>query len=171
MATESTSRFDPTFTQRVIDAMGPKTDPRFRQVMTSLIKHVHGFAREVELTVDEWMAGVELMNWAGQMSTDKRNEGQLVCDVFGLESLVDEITYKLASESTDESTQTAILGPFFRHDAPLRKNGDTISFDTPKDGELVYMHGQVLCGQTKKPIANAAVDVWQASTNGKVHPF
>jgi catechol 1,2-dioxygenase len=56
--------------------------------MSSLIQHVHDFAREVELTIDEWMAGVELINWAGKMSTDRRNEGQLVCDVIGLESSV-----------------------------------------------------------------------------------
>jgi catechol 1,2-dioxygenase len=54
--------------------------------MGSLITHIHDFARENELTVGEWMAGVELINWAGKMSDDKRNEGQLVCDVIGLES-------------------------------------------------------------------------------------
>ncbi len=79
-------RFDPDFTQKVVDAMGPKTSPRMRQVMTSLIRHVHDFARENEVTVDEWMKGVELINWAGKMSNDRRNEGQLVCDVIGLES-------------------------------------------------------------------------------------
>ena len=79
-------RFDPNFTQHVIDAMGPKTSPRMREVMTSLTRHLHDFAREVELTVDEWTDGVALLNWAGQMSTDRRNEGQLVCDVVGLES-------------------------------------------------------------------------------------
>lgn len=79
-------RFDPNFTDNVINSMGPKTTPRFRQLMTGLIRHVHDFARENELTVDEWMAGVKLLNWAGQMSDDKRNEGQLVCDVIGLES-------------------------------------------------------------------------------------
>jgi catechol 1,2-dioxygenase len=84
--TKMASRFDPNFTDNVINAMGPKTSPRLRQVMTSLIRHVHDFARETELTVDEWMAGVQLMNWAGRMSTDRRNEGQLVCDVIGLES-------------------------------------------------------------------------------------
>ncbi len=83
---DGASRFDPNFTQRVIDAMGPKTSPRMRQVMSSLIRHVHDFVREVELTVDEWMEGVELLNSAGKMSDDKRNEGQLVCDVIGLES-------------------------------------------------------------------------------------
>lgn len=79
-------RYDPEFTQHVIAAMGPKTTPRMNKVMTSLIRHVHDFAREVDLTVDEWMAGVTLINRAGQMSTDRRNEGQLLCDVIGLES-------------------------------------------------------------------------------------
>jgi hypothetical protein len=59
-----------------------------REVMPALIRHLHDFAREVELTVDEWAAGVSLVNWAGQMSTDRRNEGQLLCDVLGLESYV-----------------------------------------------------------------------------------
>ena len=84
-----TARFDPNFTQDVIDSMGPKTSPRMREVMSALIPHLHDFAREVELTVDEWMEGVNLLNWAGQMSDDKRNEGQLVCDVVGLESYID----------------------------------------------------------------------------------
>jgi len=84
----SKERFDPHFTQHVVDSMGPKTDPRLRTVMTSLIKHLHDFARETELTVDEWMAGVEMINWAGRMSDNKRNEGQLVCDVIGLETYV-----------------------------------------------------------------------------------
>lgn len=84
--TSQTSRFDPHFTQNVINAMGPRTTPRMRQVMGSFIKHVHDFARENDLTVDEWMAGVELMNWAGKMSDNKRNETQLLCDIIGLES-------------------------------------------------------------------------------------
>ena len=74
------------FTRNVIEAMGPNTSPRMRTVMTALIQHVHDFAREVDLTMDEWLAGVNMINWAGQMSTDRRNEGQLLCDVIGLES-------------------------------------------------------------------------------------
>lgn len=80
------ARFDPTFTKRVVEAMGPKTSPRMREVMSRLIPHLHDFAREVELTVDEWMEGVMLLAWAGQMTNDRRNEVQLVCDVVGLES-------------------------------------------------------------------------------------
>lgn len=80
--------FDPNFTENVINATGPKASPRTREIIGPLIRHLHDFAREVNLTVDEWMEGVNLINWAGQMSNDRRNEGQLVCDVLGLESYV-----------------------------------------------------------------------------------
>lgn len=80
---------------------------------------------------------------------------------------MDEITYKLAADAKDLHTQSAILGPFFRQDAPLRKIGDTISFDTPKDAQIAYMHGTVTDVKTGKPLADAEIDVWQASTNGK----
>ncbi|KAG6010527.1 hypothetical protein E4U21_005878 [Claviceps maximensis] len=154
------------FTQSVIDAMGPNTPPRLREVMACLIRHLHDFAREVQLTADEWMAGVQLINQAGQMSDDKRNEGQLLCDILGLESLVDDITFSAATKSTSGLTASAILGPFWRADTPHRENGSTITFDTPPDGQVVYMHGKVTDVQTGKPLQDATVDVWQASTNG-----
>ncbi|KAM0477787.1 hypothetical protein ACHAPX_005552 [Trichoderma viride] len=154
------------FTDHVVQAMGPETTPRMRTVMTALIQHVHDFAREVNLTTEEWLAGVAMLNWAGQMSNDKRNEGQLVCDVIGLESLVDDITYREASKADKPPTSSAILGPFWRADAPIRENGTTITFNTPKDAIVAYMHGQVTSAETGKPLANATVDVWQASSNG-----
>ncbi|KAM0513203.1 hypothetical protein ACHAPE_008050 [Trichoderma viride] len=154
------------FTDHVVQAMGPETTPRMRTVMTALIQHVHDFAREVDLTTEEWLAGVAMLNWAGQMSNDKRNEGQLVCDVIGLESLVDDITYREASKADKPPTSSAILGPFWRADAPIRENGTTITFNTPKDAIVSYMHGQVTSAETGKPLANATVDVWQASSNG-----
>lgn len=80
--------------------------------------------------------------------------------------LVDEITFTNASLATNATTQSAILGPFFRQDHPIRENGSSISFDTPKDAEVVYMYGKVLDTGTMKPISNASIDVWQASTNG-----
>ncbi|CAG8186886.1 unnamed protein product [Penicillium olsonii] len=162
----ATHRFNPEFTDNVINAMGPKTTPRMRKLMTGLIKHMHDFAREEELTVDEWMAGVQMLNWAGQMSDNKRNEGQLVCDVFGLETLVDEITFTLADEAKDAPTATAILGPFFRADTPWRELGEDIVKTRPANAELVFMHGQVVDFKTKEPLVGASVEVWQASTNG-----
>ncbi|OCL06704.1 aromatic compound dioxygenase [Glonium stellatum] len=158
-------KFDPNFTQNVINATGPKASPRMRKVMASLIQHIHDFARENEITVDEWMAGVELMNEAGRMSTDRRNEGQLVCDVLGLESLVDEITFKLASDAADAPTATAILGPFWRKDAPVRKMGETIVFGID-NGDRTYMHGRVLDYRTGEPIEGAELDVWHTAPNG-----
>ncbi|KAM4065650.1 dioxygenase [Hirsutella rhossiliensis] len=154
------------FTNNVVAAMGPNTSPRLREVMEALIRHVHDFAREVQLTTDEWMAGVQMINWAGQMSDDKRNEGQLLCDVLGLESLVDDITFSAARERTNGLTASAILGPFWRADTPSRENGSNISFDTPENGEPVYMHGKVIDVESGEPLPDATVEVWQASTNG-----
>ena len=87
----------------------------------------------------------------------------LIANVF---RLVDEITYKKASEAAGAATQSAILGPFFRTDHPLRENGSTITFDTPEDAEVAFMYGTVMDATTKKPLAGVMVDVWQASTNG-----
>ncbi|XWW99833.1 hypothetical protein V2A60_007846 [Cordyceps javanica] len=154
------------FTKSVIDATGPNASPRMRTIMSALIQHIHDFAREVDLTMDEWLAGVNMINWAGQMSNDRRNEGQLLCDVIGLESLIDDITVRAATKAGQPSTSSAILGPFWRADAPIRENGTTITFDTPSDAQVAFMHGQITCANTGKPLANAKVDVWQASTNG-----
>jgi catechol 1,2-dioxygenase len=79
--------------------------------------------------------------------------------------LVDEITFKLAGKTTDAATASAILGPFFRHDAPILENESTIVHGVD-DGEITYMHGTVLDLVTKKPVAGAWIDVWEASTNG-----
>jgi hypothetical protein len=78
--------FDPNFTQNVINAIGPKTDDRTRLVMSTLIRHIHDFAREIELTIDEWMMGTRFLLAVGQISTAERNEGQRIFDVLGLES-------------------------------------------------------------------------------------
>lgn len=161
----STPRFDPNFTQNVINATGPKATPRMRKVIGGLIQHLHDFLREEEVTVDEWMAGVDLINQAGKMSDEKRNEGQLMCDILGIESLVDEITFKIASEALDQPTATAILGPFWRKDAPIRKMGDTIVFGI-NDGDHTFMHGTITDFATGKPIENAEVDIWHTAPNG-----
>jgi hypothetical protein len=86
MSTPEISRFDTRFTSNVINAIGPRATTRNRQVLSALIRHVHDFAREVELTTDEWMAGVKFMNAVGQISDNKRNEGQRISDILGLES-------------------------------------------------------------------------------------
>lgn len=165
-ATNATHPYDPDFTASVIAATGPKATPRVRQVMSSLIQHVHDFARENHITVAEWMQAVEFLNRSGQMSNDRRNETQLVSDVIGLESLVDEITSKLLVDSDYEATKTAILGPFFRKDTPPTANDASIIKTMPADGEITYMHGVVTDAATGKPLEGVTVDIWQCSTNG-----
>ena len=85
-APKPSNRFDPHFTQRVIDTMGPNMTERNRFVLGSLVRHIHEFARETELTIDEWMAGVQFVNSIGQISTKTRNEAHRISDILGLET-------------------------------------------------------------------------------------
>ncbi|KAF2398097.1 aromatic compound dioxygenase [Trichodelitschia bisporula] len=163
------SRFDPTFTQNVIDAMGPDVTPRNRVVFTALFKHLHDFAREVELTIDEWKAGMEFLDEVGHMyytSDKKRHEMHRISDITGLESLVDEIAHKHASESGAAPTSSSILGPFWSPNAPFRDNGASI-IESPHEGLVTKMHGRVIDLNTGKGIPGAVFDIWQASSNGK----
>jgi hypothetical protein len=82
----SKEKYDPNFTQSVVDSIGPKTGDRERFIFTSMIRHLHDFIREVELKPEEWMSGVQFINTIGQGSVGKRNEGQRVSDVLGVES-------------------------------------------------------------------------------------
>ena len=106
------------------------------------------------------------------MSDDRRNETQLLCDIIGLESLVDEITSKLLATS-DAQTPSAILGPFYRHDAPLLPNGTSIvqnldpsvSWYDKAVEDSAFVTGRVL-SNSGAPIKGAVVDVWHAAPNG-----
>jgi Catechol dioxygenase N terminus len=82
------SLFDPKYTQRVIDTIGPRANPRLREIMVSLIRHMHDFVRETELTLEELLAGLEVVIAAGKMSDGGRNEVLMLCDVLGLEKCV-----------------------------------------------------------------------------------
>ncbi|KAK3503699.1 Intradiol ring-cleavage dioxygenase [Neurospora crassa] len=164
-------RFDPNFTQNVIDGMGPNTTPRNRQVLGALIRHIHDFAREVELTMDEWMAGVKFINEVGRVYSESgqtRNEAHRLSDILGLETLVDEIAHKIVVEEGLEPTSSSILGPFWSPNAPFRENGGSIIQDgVPPKGRVTKMHGVIRDITTGKPIPNAVFDIWQASANGK----
>lgn len=85
-ATNGSSKFDPNFTQHVIDLMSPETKPRDRQILSALIRHMHDFCREVELTQEEWITGVNYVNSIGQAYKTNRNEAWRVCDILGIES-------------------------------------------------------------------------------------
>ncbi|KAB8078600.1 protocatechuate 3,4-dioxygenase beta subunit [Aspergillus leporis] len=153
-------------TQQVVDSFGPLTTPRMREVMSSLVRHLHDFAREVSLQYDEWEAGVRYMNSVGQASTPTRNEGHRLSNILGLESLVTQISYVVAADSTQQATSPSILGPFWSPYAPYCENGDNIA-RSPHQGQTCVMHGHVTDLRTNRAIPNAIVDIWQASSNGK----
>jgi catechol 1,2-dioxygenase len=149
-----------TLTDTVVDAMGPKTSPRVREVMSSLIRHVHDFAREVNLTTDEWLAGLEMLVRAGKMSDDKRNEMILVSDIIGLESLVDALDNK----ADGRETESAVLGPFYRENAPILPAGSSI-VRGGVPGETVLVSGRVT-SSSGEPLVGATLDIWETSPNG-----
>lgn len=154
---------DQNFTDMVIGSMGPKTTPKMRRILGSLIQHIHDFTRENAITVDEWLAGVEFINRIGQMSDAKRDEGILVSDVLGLESLVDTISHDLADQEFHH-TDTAIIGPFYRANSPKYPNGASI-IQKDVGGELAYVHGKVTDGQNR-PLKGATLEVWHTAPNG-----
>ncbi|KAG4420595.1 hypothetical protein IFR04_006302 [Cadophora malorum] len=168
---DKSHRFDPLFTQHVIDLMSPETKPRDREILSCLIKHLHDFCREVELTQEEWVMGVNYVNSIGQAYRKNRNEAWRVCDVLGVESLVDEINHKIVTEQGLEPTSSAILGPFWSPETPFRDLGASVVQDMPSDGELTLFHGVIKDAETNKGIPNAVFDMWQASTNGKYDVF
>lgn len=100
------------------------------------------------------------------MSDDKRNETQLLLAILGAESLVDEISFKLADDAVDAPTATAILGPFWRKDAPVRQMGDSIVSGFEDSGDHALLHGRVMDSATGKPIEDAELDVWETAPNG-----
>ncbi|TVY83892.1 Catechol 1,2-dioxygenase [Lachnellula suecica] len=168
---DKTSKFDPNFTANVINLMASETKPRHREILSSLISHLHDFIREVELTQDEWIIGVNYVNAIGQAYKTNRNEAWRVCDILGVESLVDEINHKIVTDEGITPTSTAILGPFWSPDTPFRELGASVVQDMPKDGQFTHLHGVIKDAETGKGIHNAVFDMWQASTNGKYDTF
>ncbi|TQS33183.1 hypothetical protein Golomagni_06480 [Golovinomyces magnicellulatus] len=160
---ETNSKFDLDFTQKVIDASGPDANPRIRQLISSLVHHTHDFLRDNEVTHEEWRTGLEFLN-----SLSKSSDKNLLLPVFGIfgcDTLLDEIAEKCGDGSKIGATPSSVLGPLFREGAPIRENGSSIVTGV-KDPPMTYLHGIVSDQVTKKPIAGACIDVWQASTNG-----
>lgn len=149
------------FTDYVISSMGPKATPRARFVIGRMIQHIHDFAREINLTTEEWLYGIDILNQIGQMSDIRRNEGILVSDVLGLESLVDEITH---SVDNVVKTSTAIIGPFYRENSPVYQNGESI-IQKEVGGIKSFVHGKVTDSEGN-PLANAKIEVWHCAPNG-----
>jgi hydroxyquinol 1,2-dioxygenase len=148
-----------TATGAVVASFEGTPDPRLREVMGSLVRHLHAFVREVEPSFGEWERAVGFLTATGQACDDQRQEFILLSDVLGVTMLVDAINHRKASAAT-EST---VLGPFHMVASPRRELGDTI--DLVGAGEPCVVTGQV-SSLDGTPLAGALLDVWQADDHG-----
>src|SRR6266702_7873607 len=150
-----------TITDAVLDQMATTPDPRMREVLAVAVKHLHAFAREVNLTPAEWIRGIEFMTAVGKMCTPERQEFILLSDTLGLSALVNGLHDKTAIE---EGTHTSLLGPFYREATPTLKAGSQIARHV-KPGTECILYGRVT-DINGKPLADATVSVWQTSAHG-----
>jgi catechol 1,2-dioxygenase len=148
-----------TATAAVIERNANCRDERLRQIMISVVTHLHAIVKEVEPTFEEWVFAIDFLTRTGQICDDKRQEFILLSDTLGVSMLVDAINHRRNSAAT-EST---VLGPFHVADAPQLQMGDTISLDGK--GEPLYMSGKVLT-ESGAAIEGALLDVWQTSYDG-----
>jgi hydroxyquinol 1,2-dioxygenase len=148
-----------TITQAVIARHAQAPDARLRDVMTSLVQHLHAFAREVRLTEDEWFQGIQFLTDTGQLCDDQRQEFILLSDTLGLSMLVTAMNHRHAPGCTEAT----VLGPFHVEDAPLFPLGADVGNGAP--GEPCYVRGQVR-GLDGEPVAGAELQVWQADAEG-----
>jgi protocatechuate 3,4-dioxygenase beta subunit len=146
-------------TEIVLGRMGPDINPRLREVMTSIISHVHAIVREVEPTPDEWMQAIMFLTRTGQMCDDVRQEFILLSDTMGVSMLVDSIN----NRKQLGGTESTVLGPFYAEGSPVLSNGANIAL--AEGGDPCFLSGRVLRPEGK-PIANARLDVWQSGADG-----
>lgn len=136
---------------------GEDTDPRTREVLVAMARHIHDFAREVNLTHDEWNKGLSMLQHAGDITTPERNEFVLFSDVLGLSSLVDMM------HSNPKATSSSVLGPFHVSNPPKLEIGGDMKRDF--EGPVLLVEGQVR-DLEGNPIPNAEIDIWQTAPNG-----
>ena len=148
-------------TPKVLDAYKTIEDPRLREIVAALIKHLHGFIREVRLTEAEFEKAVQFIARLGQMTDDKHNEVVLMAGSLGVSSLV-----CLLNNGNNGQTETTanLLGPFWRMHSPRTENGASI-VRSPTPGPAIFVNCTVK--DTKgQPVANAEIDVWHSSPEG-----
>ena len=146
-------------TEAVLDETQRTQDPRLKEILQALIRHLHGFAREVRLTEKEFDQAITLVSKLGQLTTDSHNETRLIAGSLGLSALV-----CLMNNGEGGETTANLLGPFWRAGGPVMNNGESL-IRSPTPGEPLVFTGHVV-DRAGQPVAGAEVDVWHASTVG-----
>ena len=155
--------------QAVADRMVDCKEPRFKEVMSALVRHAHAFVREVQLTPEEWMAAIQFLTATGKMCDEKRQEFILLSDTLGISMLVVAIEQAKASAAhraapgEKSPTEATVLGPFFWPGAPELELGADIGAGNA--GTPAYYQGRVT-DTAGRPIAGCVLDVWSGDGEG-----
>lgn len=161
MTTHTTSQqhVEEELVERVIASFDNTQDPRLKQLMQSLTKHLHNFVREVRLTEEEWNTAIQFLTDVGHITDDKRQEFILLSDVLG----VSMQTINVSNQTYKNATEATVFGPFFVEDAPEIPIGGDISGGA--SGEPSWIYGTVK-DTDGNPIPNARIEVWEADDDG-----
>ncbi|WP_329544147.1 intradiol ring-cleavage dioxygenase [Streptomyces sp. NBC_01356] len=154
-----TTEYTADLTGEVVDSLQRTADPRLRELLSALTRHLHAFVRETEPTMAEWERAIGFLTATGQMCTDTRQEFILLSDVLGVSMLVETIN----GHRDPGATESTVLGPFHMTESPVRELGANI--DLVGTGEPCVVSGRVLSADGT-PIPGAVLDVWQADPEG-----
>ena len=143
----------------MVDSFADTQDPRLRELLTSLVRHLHAFVRDTEPTIAEWQRAIEFLTATGHKCDAERQEFILLSDVLGISMLVETIN----NRKTAGATESTVLGPFHMVASPRRALGDSI--DLVGTGPACVVTGRVL-SVGGPPLPGAEVDVWQADDHG-----
>ncbi|MFF2082889.1 intradiol ring-cleavage dioxygenase [Nocardia sp. NPDC058176] len=146
-------------TEEVLASFDATPDPRLREVMHSLVRHLHAFARDVRLTEHEWESAIEFLTRAGHITDERRQEFILLSDVLGLSML----TVAINEPAEPDATESTVFGPFFVDSAPEIPLGGDIARGAK--GLPCYVSGQVR-SVSGEPIEGARIEVWEADSDG-----
>ncbi|MEI7447616.1 MAG: dioxygenase, partial [Burkholderiales bacterium] len=146
-------------TADVIARLQSTPDPRMRELMVSLTRHLHAFARETKLTEAEWFQAIAFLTAVGQKCDEKRQEFILLSDVLGLSMTVVDVN----NEKPAGCTEPTVFGPFHVEGAPRFELGADVSGGAA--GEPCWVSGRIL-GPAGRPVPHAEIEVWQADAEG-----
>lgn len=143
----------------VVRSFDACTDPRLKEVMVSLVKHVHSFIRDVRLTEQEWGEAIGFLTKAGHITDDVRQEFILLSDTLGASMQ----TINVNNQAYADATEATVFGPFFVEDSPAIEVGEDMAFGAP--GEPCWVEGTIT-DTDGRPLAGARIEVWEADADG-----
>lgn len=149
-----------TATDATLAQIAATPNPRLKQIVDAAVRHAHAFAREVDLTPEEWLQAIQFFTAVGQACTPVRQEFILLSDVLGFSAVVNALHDKKAREL---GSQSSLLGPFYREDAPEMPLGSCIAANPSQ--EVIAVYGRVT-GNDGTPVPNALIQIWQTSEHG-----